>query len=71
MAQVLETFPARDYDWDLWLDGQPRILTRGEDFDTDPASMRVTVYRAATRRDQRVRTMIEGNTLIIQRRDAE
>ena len=37
MAQLLETFPARDYDWDLWLDGQPRILTRGEDFDTDPA----------------------------------
>ena len=71
MAQVLEAFPAREYNWDEWLDGEPRVLIRGEDFDTDPASMRVTVYRAATRRGQRVRTMIEGDTLVIQRRNPE
>jgi len=68
MAQLLDKFPARDYPWGEWLDGSPYGLKRGEDFDTDVASMRVTVYRAAKRRGIRVRTMVEGDVLSIQRR---
>ncbi len=73
MAQLLDKFPARDYPWEEWLDGKPYGLKRGADFDTDVASMRVTVYRAAKRRGVRVRTMVEGGVLSIQRRwtDAE
>lgn len=71
MAQLLEKFPARDYPWDEWLDGQPYGLLRGVDFDTDVASMRVTVYRAAKRRGVRVRTMVEGDVLSIQRRNSD
>ena len=55
MAQLLTEWPAtrprsEDYNWDEWFDGQIRVLTKDEDFVTEPSSFRSSAYQAAKRR---------------------
>ena len=71
MAQLLQEFPTKEYPWDEWLDGEPRTLYRGDDFETTTNAMRVTVYRAGARRGLRVRTILTDSTLTIQARRDE
>tara|TARA_B100000029_G_scaffold40251_3_gene37615 strand:- start:2140 stop:2361 length:222 start_codon:yes stop_codon:yes gene_type:complete len=68
-TQILADFPKKDYPWNVWLDGNTRVLVRGTHFDPDPQSMRVTVYRAASRMGRKVRTVIDGDQLIIKAKD--
>lgn len=69
VTEILQDFPKKDYPWGVWLDGETRVLVRGTHFDTDPTSMRVTVYRAAGRMDKKVRTLIDGDQLIIKAKE--
>ena len=52
------------YPWDEWLDGQPRKLTRGEDFQVSPHSFGRAAHAAARVRGKRLRTSIEGVDII-------
>ena len=74
MAQLLTEWPAArlrsvDYDWGEWFDGQMRVLTKDEDFVTEPASFRSSAYQAAKRRDGikvRVHSYPDGRRVAIQ-----
>jgi hypothetical protein len=75
MAQILDSFPEGDrpddrvkYPWALWLDGTPRKLTRGVDFDCSLMSFYRLVRTTANRRGITVRTFIptEENAILLQ-----
>lgn len=73
MGQVLKSFPAKKpgrpvtYPWDEWTDGQVRRLFRGEDFQANPKSFRVTIHRTAKNRALKAKTHIESDDAIIVR----
>lgn len=55
MPKVIEALAPRTgrpakYDWDLFLDGQARLYTQGEDFDSDPKSFVSQARRQAAER---------------------
>ncbi len=74
MAQLLTEWPAtrprsEDYNWDEWLDGQMRVLSKDEDFVTEPSSFRSSAYQAAKRRNGikvRVHSYPDGRRVAIQ-----
>ena len=74
MAEVIrdEEWPsdpwqAGVYPWDEWLDGQPRRLRRGVDFEALPSSFRGAAAMAATRRRVKIRTRTVGDEVFLQR----
>ncbi len=52
------------YPWDEWLDGSTWRITRGQDFDVEPSSMRKGASQAASRRGLRAQTQIEDDSVI-------
>jgi hypothetical protein len=59
MAKKLDEFPGGPpYRWDLWLDGSPWLLRKGEDYEIGTPSMRAAVSRAAKAREKKVRTRV-------------
>jgi hypothetical protein len=58
--EILPEFPeARrkgKYPWDQWLDGQVRVLRRGEHYETTTPSMRAIAGDAAKREGKGLRT---------------
>jgi len=59
MAKKLEKFPDRGkarYPWSEWLDGDPWELTKGEDFQCKPSTLRANAQTQAKKRNGRVRT---------------
>ncbi len=46
------------YDWDVLLDGQQRVLVRGEDFECKPNSFGVVARREARDRGLKVRVLM-------------
>ena len=79
MAKVLDNFvfPERVlptkrkmYPFQEWLDGKARRLFQGEDFHCKPASIRNQIFKAAKDNGRKIRTMIQGSTLVIQGYDA-
>lgn len=67
MAKILDTFPVNPagrlakYPWKTWLDGQPRLLIQGEDFETTPANFRATAFQASKRHGLKIRTAAVGD----------
>lgn len=55
------------YPWDEWLDGQPRRLRQGVDFEVRPEAFRSAATMAAGRRRIRVRTSVRGDEVYVQR----
>jgi hypothetical protein len=75
MAQILDSFPERDrpdgrvkYPWALWLDGTPRKLTRGVDFDCSPMSFYRQLRAIAHKRGIGVRTLFfaDGDSIALE-----
>lgn len=73
MAEVVESFGAgphgnHKYRWEEWLDGQAWKLTRGVDFTVSPNRFRQgsSLQVAAAKRGMRVRTHVDGDSVIIQ-----
>ena len=73
MAKILEEFPVNPvgrqakYPWKVWLDGKPRLLVQGEDFETTPANFRATAFQAAARSGIKIRTAAVGqNDIAVQ-----
>ena len=72
MAQKLEAYtfpkpgPVCKYPFDDWLDGGIWKLTSPEDFSVRPSSLRTNLFRQAGIRGGRVRTSIDGDSVIIQ-----
>lgn len=63
MARIIEALPPRTvagrsskYPWAEWLDGSPRELVNGEDFEGEPDNFRRTIYSAASSRGLKVLT---------------
>jgi hypothetical protein len=48
------------YPWDEWMDGQCRILNRGEDFQVTPRGMYSAVHAWGRKHGVRVRVQIIG-----------
>jgi len=65
---VLENFPFRgqSHNWDLILDGQCWRMTKGEDFSCESRSMMQSIYKEAKRREIKVRTSRDGDTIVVQ-----
>jgi len=63
MARIIEESPpewrARRYPWQEWLDGKPRVLTRGEDFTVSLVAMQRHFVRMARERG------LQGYTRVI------
>jgi hypothetical protein len=63
MARIIDKFPAewrrRRYPWHAWLDGQPRVLTQGEDVTISLVAMQRHFVRTAKERG------LQGHTRII------
>ncbi len=59
------------YPWEQWLDGDPWILTPGEDFTTTAEAFQSAVWRASNARGVKTRTMIDGDKLYLQAFAAE
>lgn len=70
MASKVKKFEFRPgpntYPWDQWLDGSIWKLKQGEDFATDPAKFRTTIYQAARRNNKIVRTSVVEDTVMLQ-----
>jgi hypothetical protein len=68
MARIIEEFPAewrrRRYPWHEWLDGQPRVLTQGEDFTISLVAMQRHFVRTAKERGLQGHTRIISSTEI-------
>lgn len=62
MARKLDKFPKASrqskYPWSDWLNGEPWLLRRGEDYKTSSESMRAIASKAAIAAGKRVRTQI-------------
>jgi len=54
------------YDWATLLDGRIHELTKGEDFACTAASFRNSARAAALKQDQRLRTAVVGDKVVIQ-----
>lgn len=70
MATTLESFDFTDgrgkHNWDLWLDGQIWRLTKGEDFDSKPSSLRASAAKQADNRNKDLRFNVDGDTVVLQ-----
>lgn len=71
MAEVLDEFDFRNggsslYPWDEWFDGRIRRLRQGEDFVTDPRTMRTALQARARKRGGRARTHVKGDSVTFQ-----
>lgn len=73
MATKLDAFPERSAgrpsseDWDKWLDGGVWRLVRGEDFHKPKCeSMRSVSCMKARERGLKVRTRVDGDSIVIQ-----
>lgn len=51
------------YPWDDWMDGQTRIFTMGEDFNTVPRDFARQAHRAAWKRGLRAQTSRDKTTV--------
>ncbi|GAA2141530.1 hypothetical protein GCM10009760_25790 [Kitasatospora kazusensis] len=67
MATIVEDLPipaqragTARYPWDEWLDGQTRIIVRGEDFHVPPTSLRALIYTRARCSGLRIVSAFEG-----------
>tara|TARA_R100001230_G_C5544659_1_gene74241 strand:- start:84 stop:563 length:480 start_codon:yes stop_codon:yes gene_type:complete len=73
MAKVLSEFPHENaagrpsvYPWDQWLDGQPWMLTIGEDYKTTTRQFRGAAEAAARRKGLWIRGAVQQNGIVIQ-----
>jgi len=72
MARILDsyTFASKGrqgrYDWPSLLDGRIHELTKGDDFDCKPESVRNGARQAATAHGKGIRTAVTGDTVVIQ-----
>jgi hypothetical protein len=69
MAKIIDkpVFTGRDlYPWDEWFDGQMRLLTRGEDFQTTAQTMCNSIAGAAQRRRVTVQVVKHGDQIQLQ-----
>lgn len=57
---------AQKYDWDAWLNGDSWQLIKGEDFDVAVSSFRSAAMSAAGRRQVKMRSSVDGDTIVIQ-----
>ncbi len=61
-ARVLPEFPDQrrkgKYPWDEWLDGQVRLLRKGEQYSTETATMRAVASSAAKKAGKRLRSKV-------------
>lgn len=72
MSQVVKEIPsATDYPWDEWLDGKPRKLVKGEDFQVDLKGMACQCHNVARRRGAgvTVRVRSDEGAIYIQKLD--
>jgi hypothetical protein len=72
MAQILDSFPGGDradsrvkYPWNTWLDGKPRDLVRGVDFNCSTVSFYRLVHHTARKRGIMVRTFLPRDRDVI------
>lgn len=71
MAEVLKNYTfrgkgrERTYPWDIWSDGQQRLLRRGVDFTILPSSIRSLAHHYASRNNMTVATSLEGEDVIV------
>lgn len=71
-TEILDEFPKKKgtytskYPWDEWLDGQIRVIRRGEHFDSKVLSMQSNFHKKAEERGFRVRTSLDGDTITFQ-----
>lgn len=72
--EILDEFPDQKrggkYPWNEWLDGQVRMLRKGEQYETTTASMRAIASAAAKKAGKRLRSKEvkdeNGEALVIQ-----
>ena len=71
MVKILEEFPLIStgrppkYNWEEWLDGQPRLIERGVDYHVGDSSFRSMADQAARRVNKRVRTTVQQRGVVI------
>ena len=71
MVRILEEFPQvstgrpSGYNWEEWLDGQPRLIERGVDYKVSDASFRSMADQAGRRMNKKVRTTVQQRGVVI------
>lgn len=75
MAEILDSMPVPvgrpcKYPWDEWMDGQIRIIRRGEDYAITTTGMKAVLAHAATRYGKAVKIAKRDNTLTFRFDDA-
>ena len=72
MAKTLSEFPSdhtggrpESYPWDQWLDGQPWLLTNGEDYKTTTKQFRGAAEAAARRKGLWIRGQVQKKSGLV------
>lgn len=71
MAKTLDSWRFRQtsrgrYPWHLWTDGAIWQITRGQDFDVQPGTMRITILNRARTLGLAATTTVSGEHVIFQ-----
>lgn len=64
--RIGEVTPRSTYPWSRWADGSAWQITRGRDFEVEPATMRSVIHTHARRLGRRVSTSVRGDRVQFQ-----